>query len=71
MQATVLDGANVGSGAIVGAGSVVAAGSVVPPNTLVAGSPAKLVRRLDGENELFVERLAAKYARLASNYRQG
>lgn len=39
------------SGIIVGANSVIAAGSVVtkdvPPNVLVAGSPAKIIRKLN------------------------
>ena len=38
----VLKGARIGSGSIVGAGSIVA--GVVPENTLVVGSPAKVVR---------------------------
>ena len=54
------EGAWVGSGAIlvgpcrIGAHAVVAAGSVVTadvaPQTVVAGVPARLVRRLDGED---------------------
>jgi acetyltransferase-like isoleucine patch superfamily enzyme len=42
--ALILPGVTVGHGSIVGAGSVVNAD--VPPNTLVEGNPAKVVRAL-------------------------
>jgi len=43
-NATVLCGITVGEGAIVGAGSVVI--SDVPPRTIVAGNPAKVIRKI-------------------------
>jgi dTDP-4-amino-4,6-dideoxygalactose transaminase/acetyltransferase-like isoleucine patch superfamily enzyme len=44
-SATILCGVTIGENAIVGAGSVVTAD--VPPNTIVAGVPARVRRRLD------------------------
>jgi acetyltransferase-like isoleucine patch superfamily enzyme len=44
---TILGNVTVGENAIVGAGSVVT--KDVPPNTIVAGNPARVLRRLDGE----------------------
>jgi acetyltransferase-like isoleucine patch superfamily enzyme len=43
-RSTVLPGVSIGDGAIVAAGSVV--NEDVPPNTLVAGVPARIVRAL-------------------------
>ncbi|MCH7494590.1 MAG: gamma carbonic anhydrase family protein [Candidatus Marinimicrobia bacterium] len=45
MNATVLDGATVGEGSIVAAGAVVLEGVEVPENTLVAGIPAREIRK--------------------------
>ena len=44
-NATVLCGVTIGEGAIVGAGSVVT--KDVPPYTVVAGNPAKVLRKVD------------------------
>ncbi len=46
-RVTVLPGTSVGAGAVVAAGAVVSRD--VPPNTLVAGVPARFVRDLDGD----------------------
>jgi carbonic anhydrase/acetyltransferase-like protein (isoleucine patch superfamily) len=71
MQATILDGAKIGHGSIVGSCALVTAASEIPPNSLVLGVPAKVVRQLDPGQEAFTEQLAAKYCRLAHNYRNG
>lgn len=47
--ALVLPGARIGSGAIIGAGAVVA--GEVPPYAVVAGNPARVIRRRFGEAE--------------------
>lgn len=43
-NATILPGVHIGDGAIVGAGSVVT--KDVPPNTIVAGAPAAIIRKI-------------------------
>jgi UDP-2-acetamido-3-amino-2,3-dideoxy-glucuronate N-acetyltransferase len=43
---TILCGVEIGANAIVGAGSVVTAD--VPPNTIVAGNPARAIRQVEG-----------------------
>jgi maltose O-acetyltransferase len=52
-RATVLSGVVVGAGAVVAAGAVVTRD--VPPNTLVAGVPARVVRSLSTEETLAPE----------------
>ena len=44
-SSTILCGVTIGKNAIVGAGSVVTRD--VPPNTIVAGNPARILRRID------------------------
>ncbi|MFX0194917.1 MAG: acyltransferase [Candidatus Hodarchaeota archaeon] len=46
---TILSHVTVGEKAIVGAGSVVT--SNVPPNTIVAGNPARIIRQIEEEGE--------------------
>lgn len=71
IQATVLDGCVIGHGSVIGAGAVVTAGTLVPPRSLVLGVPAKVLRSLSEAEESFHRELAAKYTRLAHNYRHG
>ncbi len=49
MGAIVLNGAVIGPGAVVGAGALVPEGMVVEPEMLVVGTPARVVRRVEGE----------------------
>jgi acetyltransferase-like isoleucine patch superfamily enzyme len=44
-SATILSKVTIGEGAIIGAGSVVTRD--VPPNTIVAGNPAKILRKIE------------------------
>lgn len=53
-NATILCGVTIGAGAIVGAGSTVT--HDVPAMTIVAGNPARMVRRIHPEEELEHER---------------
>jgi carbonic anhydrase/acetyltransferase-like protein (isoleucine patch superfamily) len=61
IQAVVLNGARIGRNCIVGAGSVVTEGKEFPDNSLIIGSPAKVVRTLD-------EAAARKLAESAEHY---
>jgi carbonic anhydrase/acetyltransferase-like protein (isoleucine patch superfamily) len=61
IQAVVLNGAKIGRNCIVGAGSVVTENKEFPDNSLIIGSPAKVVRTLD-------DAAAAKLAQNAEHY---
>ncbi|MDB5682497.1 MAG: gamma carbonic anhydrase family protein [Sphingomonas bacterium] len=71
MGAIVLNHAVIGDNCLVGAGALVTEGKVFPPNSLIVGSPARVVRPLD---DAAVERLrisAIDYAARARTYATG
>lgn len=69
MGATVLNHAVIGEGSIVGAGALVTQGMVIPPNSLVLGNPAKVVRPVRPEEREKTLGYAQKYIKVAQNYR--
>jgi len=67
--ATIMDGARIGRGSIVAGGALVREGSVFPPGSIIAGTPAKLIKQRDSARE---NRLNAwHYHRNAQAYRAG
>ena len=71
MGAIVLDGAVIGERSIVGAGALVTAGTEVPPGSLVLGSPARVVRALDPDEQAGVKVWAEKYVTQSRKFRGG
>ena len=70
-QAAVLVGRNrVGTGTIVGAGAVLPEGFDAPERTLVLGVPAKVVRAVRAEDEVWTVGAAAHYVELSTWYRE-
>lgn len=65
MNAVVMDKARIGDSAIVAAMAFVKAGMVVPPCSLVAGTPAKLVRELSAQEMAWKVDGTALYQQLA------
>ena len=61
IQSVILNGAKIGRNCIVGAGSVVTESKEFPDNSLIIGSPAKVVRTLD-------DAAAGKLAQIAEHY---
>ncbi len=68
MGAIVLDGAVIGERSIIGAGALVTGGTEVPPGSLVLGSPAKVVRKLDAAEQADVKKWAVKYVEGSRRY---
>lgn len=60
MHATILTGAKIGRGSIVAAGALVLENQVIPPNSLVVGVPAKVVRTKDSMANLHAQALKYK-----------
>jgi carbonic anhydrase/acetyltransferase-like protein (isoleucine patch superfamily) len=67
-NAVILNGAVVGSRALIAAGAIVPANAIVPPETLNAGAPAIVKRKLEGESLEWVERTPQSYVRLSRTY---
>ncbi len=68
INATIYNGAHIGAGSIIGQHAYVKDNMVVPPNSIVVGSPAKVIRTQDSRlpnriNAEFYIRNAAEYAR--------
>lgn len=69
MGATILDGAVIGENSIVGANSLVPAGKEVPPNSLVLGSPAKVIRELNENDKKMLDLSINTYVKNSEEYR--
>ena len=67
MGATLLNGAKIGRNCLVGANALVTEGKSFPDNSLIVGSPAKVLRELD---ESAAARLAESAVRYAANWRR-
>lgn len=69
IQAVVLNGAKIGKNCLVGAGSVVTEGKEFPDNSLILGSPAKVVRQLSPEQASRMRLAALHYVDNAQRHR--
>ena len=58
MGATILNGVKIGNNCLVGANALVTEGKIFPDNSLIVGSPARVVRTLD-DNAIMRLRLSA------------
>jgi gamma-carbonic anhydrase len=67
-NAVVLNGAIVGCRALIAAGAVVPANANIPPETLNAGAPAVVKRKLEGESLGWIERTPQSYVELSRTY---
>ncbi len=61
MGAVILDGAVIGKQSLIGAKAIVTQGMKVPPNSLVLGAPAKVVRKLTRKERAGLKWLAEHY----------
>ncbi len=67
--AIVLNGAVIGAGSLVAAGAVVGEGVVIPPDSLVAGVPARVLKPLNEEQRRRVRGGYVTYVELKELYR--
>ena len=67
--AIVLDGAVIGEESLVAAGSVVMQNYHVPPRTMVAGTPAKIIRELTEKDLSMIRGTPMNYVNYVNDYR--
>jgi carbonic anhydrase/acetyltransferase-like protein (isoleucine patch superfamily) len=71
IQAVVLNGARIGRNCLVGAGALVTEGKEFPDNSLIMGTPAKVVRELSPEQAQRLRLSAENYVANARRHRDG
>ncbi len=71
MGATVLNGAVIGRNCIIGAHALVAEGKEIPDNSLVVGTPGKIVRTMDDEEAGRLAHIAGHYVENQKRYLAG
>ena len=71
ISATVLDGAVIEEGGMLAAGGLLTPGKVIGPNEMWTGSPARLRRVMDAEEQTRFARNALVYRELAKKFRAG
>ncbi|RKX79459.1 MAG: gamma carbonic anhydrase family protein [Spirochaetes bacterium] len=65
MGAVLLNGSEIGENCIVGAGSLVTEGKKFPPNSLIIGSPARVIRTLTNKEIDKIRENVLRYVELA------
>lgn len=68
MNATVLNNAKIGNNVIIGANALITSGTVIPDNSMVLGSPGKVVGKLSEEQIAAIKENARVYVEKASEY---
>jgi carbonic anhydrase/acetyltransferase-like protein (isoleucine patch superfamily) len=70
INAVVLNGARIGRNCIIGANTLVPEGMEVPDNSLVVGSPGKVVKEIGDHHRQMLEHSARHYVEHAGHYRE-
>ena len=70
MGSIVMNEAVIGTGSIVGAGAVVTEGTIIPPNSVVIGTPGKVVKQCDEKAAELIKLNAAHYVEIAKQYKE-
>ena len=69
MGATILNGVVIGKNCLIGAGALIPEGREIPDNSLVVGSPGKVIRQLDEQAENGLRANALHYVENARRFR--
>ena len=71
MGAIMLNGARIGKNCLVGAGAVVTEGKEFPDNSMILGSPARVIRDVDDKAKSMIAHGADVYVRRWKQYAKG
>src|SRR2546423_11322470 len=71
MRSIVMNAGRIGRGSIVGAGSIITEGKEFPENSLIIGSPARVIRTLSPEQATTAGRPAKSYAVNGPRFKKG
>ncbi|MEQ9451908.1 MAG: gamma carbonic anhydrase family protein [Pseudomonadales bacterium] len=71
INAVVLNGAKIGRNCLIGANALITEDKVIPDNSMVLGSPGKVVKTLSDEQAAGIRIGAAHYVENARRYRAG
>lgn len=71
INAVVLNGAKIGKNCLIGANALITEDKVIPDNSMVLGSPGKVVKTLSDEQAAGIRIGAAHYVENARRYRAG
>lgn len=69
INAVVLNGAKIGRNCIIGANALIPEGKVIPDNSMVMGSPGKVVREVNDKNIALIKMSALHYVENAKRYK--
>jgi carbonic anhydrase/acetyltransferase-like protein (isoleucine patch superfamily) len=67
----ILNGAKIGRNTLIGANTLVTEGKQIPPNSLVVGSPGRVIRELTEDQVNGLSKNADGYVKRAEHYRKG
>jgi carbonic anhydrase/acetyltransferase-like protein (isoleucine patch superfamily) len=70
MGSILLDNCHIGENCIIGAGSLIAPGKTIPPNSLVMGSPGRVVRAITEKDLFWIQHSWQIYKDLAASYKE-
>jgi carbonic anhydrase/acetyltransferase-like protein (isoleucine patch superfamily) len=71
MGATILNGAKIGANCLVGAGALITEGKEFPDNSVIVGTPAKVIREADDKTRAVTVRACDVYAKRWKRYAAG
>ncbi len=69
IQAIILNGAKIGKNCLVGAGALITEGKEFPDNSLILGTPARVVRTLDAKDIQKLQAIANSYVERAGVFK--